>query len=176
MFVRNVYKIMITLRQAHQNDVSIIWEIIQQAILKRKREGSTQWQNGYPNEQVIQDDIDKGYGYVAVAEGQIVGYIAIIFDGEPAYDNIEGAWISNAPFAVLHRLAVRQDTAIKGIGSAMMNAVEAIVQSKNFTVIRVDTNFDNLPMLNVFRKLGYQYCGIVLLPGGAREAFEKILV
>lgn len=166
---------MITLRSAHTADVSIIWNIFQQAILKRKHEGSTQWQNGYPNEAVIIADIEKGYGYVAVIEETILGYIAIIFDGEPAYDAINGAWKSNVPFAVLHRLAVKQDTAIKGLGSAIMLAVEPIVKTNNINAIRVDTNYDNIPMLNVFKKLGYQYCGVVTLPGGAREAFEKIV-
>ena len=109
-------------------------------------------------------------------ENEIVGYVAIIFDGEPAYDTIQGAWISDLPFAVLHRLAVRQDTPIKGIGSAIMLAVETVVKSSNYFTIRVDTNYDNAAMLSVFSKLGYKYCGIVTLPGGEREAFEKILL
>lgn len=167
---------MITLRQANSEDVSIIWSIFQQAIEKRKLEGSSQWQNGYPNEKVISDDIGNGYGYVAALDGIIIGYIAIIFDGEPAYNIIDGTWISDLPFAVLHRLAVKQDTDIRGIGSAVMLAVEKIVKSNNFSAIRVDTNYDNVAMLRVFKKLGYQYCGKVTLPGGEREAFEKIVL
>jgi hypothetical protein len=39
----------------------------------------------------------------------------------------------------------------------------------------VDTNFDNLPMLNIFEKLGYTYCGEVYFRGSARRAYEKVL-
>lgn len=52
------------LRQATLNDVDRIWEILQQAIEKRKEEGSEQWQNGYPNLDVVQNDISNGFGKI----------------------------------------------------------------------------------------------------------------
>ena len=41
--------------------------------------------------------------------------------------------------------------------------------------IKVDTNYDNLPMLSILQKLDYTYCGKVYFRGGERKAFEKIL-
>ena len=41
--------------------------------------------------------------------------------------------------------------------------------------IKVDTNFDNKPMLHIFNKLGYTYCGKVYFRGQERRAFEKVL-
>jgi len=49
---------------AEQADFEQIWEIISFAKETRKNEGSTQWQDGYPNEETIQNDIQKGYGFV----------------------------------------------------------------------------------------------------------------
>ena len=46
-------------RKAFPSDASKIWEILQQAIFKRKKEGSNQWQDGYPNPEVIKKDISK---------------------------------------------------------------------------------------------------------------------
>ena len=40
---------------------------------------------------------------------------------------------------------------------------------------KVDTNFDNVAMLHILKKLGYTYCGEVYLAGGERKAFEKLL-
>ena len=40
---------------------------------------------------------------------------------------------------------------------------------------KLDTNFDNAPMLKILDKLGYTYCGEVFFRGSARKAFEKIL-
>ena len=53
-------------RKAFPSDASRIWEILQQAILKRKEEGSNQWQDGYPNSEVIKKDISKEIGYVLI--------------------------------------------------------------------------------------------------------------
>ena len=47
------------LRLAKIEEVAIIWEILQDAIAQRKKDGSDQWQNGYPNEQTVEDDIQK---------------------------------------------------------------------------------------------------------------------
>lgn len=163
------------IRKAEQADKGRIWEIIQQAITLRKEQGSRQWQDGYPNEDVVQSDIDKGYGHVVEADGKIIGYVAIIFDIEPAYNAIDGKWLSDGEYVGIHRLAAAQDPHVKGVGTAIMQGVEEIAVLNGVYSIKVDTNFDNGGMLHVFDKLGYQYCGEVHFRGAARRAFEKLL-
>lgn len=164
------------LRKATYSDKEIIWEILQQAILKRKNEGSEQWQQGYPNPEVIVDDITNGYAFVCVNEEQVLAYVALIFEGEPAYDSIDGKWLTESnDFAVIHRLATLQSQAIKGVGTWVLKALELEVESQGVASIRVDTNFDNVGMIRVFEKLNYQYCGEVLLKGSPRRAYEKII-
>ena len=46
----------IQLKVATPADASAIWTILSAAIQRRKTEGSNQWQDGYPNEQVIAND------------------------------------------------------------------------------------------------------------------------
>lgn len=164
-------------RLASSDDIERIYAIIRQAQHKRKEEGSDQWQDGYPNVQTITDDVEKGYGYVLEVDDQIIGYVAVIFDGDPAYPNIEGQWLTeDRDYTVIHRLAVAQDVPYKGIGTTMMLAAESISTANGRYSIKVDTNHDNAPMLAVFEKLSYQYCGEVVLRGNARrKAFEKVL-
>lgn len=50
------------LRKAEIEDRHEIWAIIQQSIERRKQDGSTQWQNGYPNMGTVESDIAKGFG------------------------------------------------------------------------------------------------------------------
>lgn len=164
-----------TLRKASNEDKDRIWEILQQAIALRKQDGSQQWQDGYPNLAVIQKDIDEGYGYVFVSDGYIVAYMAVIFDGEPAYNALEGQWLSNQDYVVVHRVAVAQDVKTKGTATLLMKELEALALARDVFSIKVDTNFDNKAMLRVLEKLGYQYCGEVYLRGAARMAFEKLL-
>ena len=166
----------IHLRPAEKEDAGVIWEILRDAIVRRRNEGSEQWQNGYPNPEVIRQDIDHRYGYVAIdPAGHILGYLSLSFDGEPAYE-IEGVnWISDRPYGVVHRLAVSRNHPGKGIGTGMMLAVEQICIDHQIYSIKIDTNFDNLSMLRILEKLNFQYCGEVWINGASRKAFEKRL-
>jgi len=166
----------LTLQKAGTADAGRIWQLLQQAIEKRQQEGSTQWQDGYPNPTVVARDIENTYGYVCMDEaGNTVGYMALIFDGEPAYEALEGQWLTERPYAVIHRLAVNREVVIKGLGTWMMTAAEELCRQRGFLSIRIDTNFDNTAMLRVFEKRGYIYCGEVYFRGAARRAFEKRL-
>jgi len=163
------------LRKAQQSDVEVIWKILQHAIERRKSDGSDQWQNGYPNVQSIHDDIENGVGYVYENEEEIACYAAIIFDIEPAYEIIDGKWNSSEKYGVVHRVAVSKDFAGKGMATQLFLEIENVAKSKDYFVIKVDTNFDNLPMLKILEKLKYEYCGKVYFRGSERKAFEKIL-
>lgn len=49
-------------RLATKNDISNIMLSIDDAIAFLKQSGSTQWQNGYPNQKVIEEDIANTRG------------------------------------------------------------------------------------------------------------------
>ena len=51
-------------KKADITDIPEIWAILQNAILRRKNDGSNQWQDGYPNPEVVKKDVENGYGYV----------------------------------------------------------------------------------------------------------------
>lgn len=163
-------------RKATASDVPQIWVIIQQAIARRKNDGSQQWQDGYPNETVIQQDITKGIGYVLTDNNSIAGYAAILFNDEPAYELLKGTWLTNDDFAVVHRVAISDDYLGKGLAQKIFLFTEDLAIDNNIFSIKVDTNFDNIPMLKILEKLGYTYCGEVTFRGGVRKAFEKILI
>ena len=162
-------------RKASASDVPQIWEIIQQAIVRRKNDGSEQWQDGYPNEDVIKQDITKGIGYVLIDDNIVAGYAAILFNDEPAYEQLKGTWLTNGDFAVVHRVAISDDYLGKGLAQKIFLFTEDLAKGNNIFSIKVDTNFDNIPMLKILEKLGYTYCGEVTFRGSFRKAFEKTL-
>ena len=164
-----------TLRKANQDDAPKIWDILSGAVQLRKEQGSAQWQDGYPNPQTIQNDIALEQGYVYDSGNELIGYVAIILNTEPAYDEIEGQWHGDGDFYVVHRLAVARETAGTGVATSILKEIEAYaVKSKIFS-IRADTNYDNAAMLKIFNNLNYVYCGEVNIRGSARKAFEKLL-
>ncbi|WP_432221317.1 GNAT family N-acetyltransferase [Flavobacterium sp. TMP13] len=162
-------------RKATLEDANIIWTILEQAINRRKQDGSEQWQDGYPNISVVKNDLQKESGYVLTDNDLIIGYASIVFNDEPAYSELKGTWLTTGHFAVLHRLALSEDSLGKGLAKKIMLYAEEVAAANNIFSIKVDTNFDNIPMLKIFEKLGYIYCGEVEFRGSKRKAFEKIL-
>lgn len=164
------------LRKAEIEDRDVIWEIIRQSIERRKQDGSTQWQNGYPNIGTVESDIAKGFAYVMTVDEEIAVYAALILNDEPAYSAIEGAWLSDGEFVVVHRVAVDGKFAGQGMVKKLFDHIEDFTRSHGIQSIKVDTNYDNVAMLKILESKGYSYCGEVLLADGMRKAYEKIII
>ena len=162
-------------RKATLTEIPAIWEILKQAIQRRKEEGSNQWQDGYPNLEVIQKDIENGYGFVLIENETIIGYTAVLINDEPEYEKIVGKWQTDTDFVVYHRVAISQNHLGKGLAKIMLTYIEDYAIENAIYSVKADTNFDNKPMLALFEKLGYVYCGEVYFRGSARRAYEKVL-
>ena len=180
-------------RPARPADTARILEIIRQAQAQMRALGSRQWQDGYPARENIDCDIARGWGYVfskPAAEtcgttdtkaatvgnsGTVIAYGAMLFDGEPAYEAIEGAWLTEGDYVVLHRLAVADGEKGRGVAAEFMRRVEAAARERGAGSFRVDTNFDNRYMLRLLERLGFAYCGKIHYESGERLAFEKPL-
>ena len=163
-------------RKAELSDLPQIWTILQQAILRRKADGSNQWQDGYPNPEVVTSDIEKEVGFVLVIKDKIVAYCAILINDEPEYENLQGKWLTTSDFVVFHRIAVAKEFVGKGIAKMMFTQIEKYAIEQNISSIKADTNFDNAAMLHLFAQSGYKYCGEVYFRGSPRMAFEKVLL
>lgn len=165
----------VTFRKATMDDASIVWEILQQAILKRKEEGSNQWQDGYPNPDIVKRDVEKEVAFVLLVDEKITGYLAILINDEPGYENLEGKWLTNTDYVVFHRVAIAKEFLGKGLSKKMMDFIENYALQNNIFSIKADTNFDNTAMLHVFKNRGYVRCGKVYFRNSPREAYEKVL-
>ena len=162
-------------RPAKYSEASQIWQILKDAIKRRKKDGSNQWQDGYPNMGVVKSDIEKKIGFVLTQNDTIIGYTAVIINDEPDYINIEGRWLSDQDFVVYHRVAVSEEFLAKGMAKKMIKLIEQYALSKNIYSLKADTNHDNIPMMKIFEKLGYSFCGIVYIRKSPRRAYEKVL-
>lgn len=165
----------LTFRKAQPADTVRIWEILQQAIKRRGEDGSHQWQDGYPNLQIVQKDIGQQVGYVGMLDGNIAVYTALIFNDEPTYEIIDGAWLSEGDFLVIHRVAVANEYIGRGLGKAVFIFAESVARQHSVFSIKVDTNYDNAGLLAILRSQNYHYCGEISVRNTPRKAFEKIL-
>ncbi len=162
-------------KKANIKDIPEIWDILQHAIVRRKNEGSNQWQDGYPNPEVVKNDIEKEYAYVLTEAENIISYCAVVVNYEPEYSKIDGKWLTNSEFVVIHRLALSENYLGKNLSKIMIEFVEDLAKINDIYSIKVDTNHDNFAMMKIFEKSGFSFCGIVHFRGSPRRAYEKVL-
>ena len=164
-------------RKSKYEDVKQIVEIINKAQEYMKNNNIDQWQNGYPNEDTIINDINREISYVLVDNNIILATTVLMFDKEKTYDKIyDGNWLSDNEYSTIHRICVDEKLKGQNIAGKMLKEVEKICTNKNIFSIKVDTHEDNKSMQNLLIKNGYTYCGVIYLVDGAKRiAFEKII-
>ena len=135
----------------------------------RSSGNENQWV-GRPDERDVLRDIESGNGHVVEGDdGEVIGVFYLSADDDPTYKVIEeGAWINDAPYVVIHRIAVKYHGL--GIADFIYNYAYNIRQN-----VRIDTHRDNIPMQKSLKKNGFQYCGIIHLESGdERLAFQRV--
>lgn len=161
------------IRQATPQDLPRLMEIFADARQFMAQHGNpNQWgPSNWPPEALIQEDIAQGHSYVCVNDaGIVIGtfYLAVGNDIEPDYATIEGKWIGDNHYGVVHRIA--SDGSEKGIGTFCLTW--AFEQCGH---IRIDTHADNIVLQRLLEKLGYTCCGTIYLAKNheSRLAYEK---
>ena len=144
------------IRKTQEKDIKNVVDLYQNARdFMRKSGNPKQWQDGYPTEESLRDDMKKGVSYVVEDEGNTVGTFAFIIGEDPFYNHIEnGAWRKDEPYGVIHRIAssgqVRNFTKI-----CLDFCLEQI------PYLRIDTHEDNIPMQRAIKRYGFKECGLV---------------
>ena len=164
-----------TVKTAEPYMADEIMEIIEDGRAYLKSQGLDQWQEGYPDRAQIDADLASGNGRVFCVGDRIAGYACVCFGADPFYFDIDGAWLDDKPYAVIHRCAVKASERGKGLGDTIFKTLEGFVKERGFDEIRVDTHRGNMVMQHLLQKNGYVYCGIILFDGRERLAFQKNL-
>lgn len=164
-------------RKSTKEDIKYIMKIISDAQAYFKKNNIDQWQNGYPNEESILSDILTEESYVLVDNDEIIGTAYLSFNGESDYDVIyDGEWLSDEPYGVVHRIAVKNDLKGRGIAGEIFKKIEDICIQRNIYDIKIDTHRDNKSMQRFLEKQGFTRCGVVYLKDKSeRIGFEKKL-
>lgn len=126
-----------------------------------------QWGTAYPPEEMIRQDILDGKCYVNLEGETIRAVFYFALEADPTYGYIEGAWLNDALYGVIHRIAVGEN----GKGAAAECFRFAYEACPN---LRIDTHEKNIPMQRCLAKHGFQRCGIIYLEDGdPRIAYQK---
>lgn len=164
---------MTTLEVAQQEDCNVCNDIINMGREFQREQGFVQWTDDYPNKNTIWNDIKSKTGYVVKIDGVIAGYMCIDFNGEPAYENIDGKWRTEDAYAVVHRMAFDQKFRGIGLTGITLNLIEKLCIQNDIRTIRVDTDFPNKRMQHILKSNGFENCGTINFQGGGKLAYDK---
>ena len=179
-------------RKSTFDDVDRILEIIEKAKVELRKFGLDQWQKGYPDRKSIESDVKLGISYVLEdIEGnrndlksenftKILGTVVLSPEKEEPYSKIEGKWITDDDYMVIHRLAVDSEIKNKGIATKILEFSEKECIKNKILSIKADTHENNEPMKKFLEKNGFSYCGVIYLDkepdiGEKRIVYEKII-
>ena len=167
-------------RKAQTGDFDAILRLLDHARAAIRTLGIDQWQDGYPEPELIASDIERQIGLVFADGERIAGYAVLLFGREPIYDELDGAWLTSGDrYVTIHRMAIDDGYRRTGLSRKMIAFAEEQARKQGLLSVRADTHRGNLAMRGLMKNCGYEICGEVRYDVTAgnpiRVAYEKVL-
>lgn len=151
-------------------------DLISKCVQVMQAGGSDQWDESYPNHEVLMGDMDAGTLFVCIDNGAIAGILVLDENQAEQYEAVE--WTQQTgQHLMMHRLAVHPEIQGKGIARQLIAFAEELARSSGYSSIRLDTYAKNERALKIYPSLGYVQRGEIHFPGrvAAFPVFEKVL-
>ena len=164
------------IRKANKKDLNNIMKMYKSCVNGMLKNGIDQWDDSYPNTEIISEDLNVSTYYVAEIDGTIIGGINIDKNQDDTYLDLDWEDKSDT-FLVVHRLGVKEEFWNKKIGKYLMLFAEKLVMEKGLKSIRLDTYSGNPKAMEFYRRLGYAELGSIDLKADKDKyyCFEKII-
>lgn len=162
------------IRKGTNEDINVIMGIIKYAIIDMESQGILQWDNIYPNEDVISKDISEENLYVYIDENIIKGFIVLNEFEDKEYETIKWKHDTHRNL-VIHRLCINPKYKGKGIATALIKYTEVFSKDNKYEAIRLDSFINNSASGKLYAKNGYEQRGIVNFRKGEFWCWEKNL-
>jgi ribosomal protein S18 acetylase RimI-like enzyme len=144
------------------NDVDEIIKIVAQAKTSLKKMHINQWQDNYPNEKTILEDINKHRGFILRFNHQVIAYFVLDLMGEASYKVIyDGEWLNNQSYGTIHRICIKEECKGKGYASDIIDFCKNYSINHQIFNLRIDTHQENKSMNKLIKKNKFKYCGII---------------
>ena len=164
------------IRKANKTDLDNIMKMYKSCVTGMLKNGIDQWDDSYPNTEIISEDLNVGTYYVVEMDGTIIGGVNIDKNQDDTYLSLDWEDKSDS-FLVVHRLGVKEEFWNKKIGKYLMLFTEKLVIEKGLKSIRLDTYSGNPKAMEFYRRLGYSELGTIDLKPEKDKyyCFEKII-
>ena len=158
---------------ARWEELDAVMQILHSGRMFQRAQGFVQWDDAHPSREAVEDDIRRGNGYAVRVGDELAGYLCLSFEGDPAYEEIVGAWRYEGDYGVIHRMVIGEEFRGKGLTGTVFRLAAQIAAARGVQILRIDTHAENLRMRHVLEKHGFACCGDVIQNGGHRLAFDQ---
>lgn len=161
-------------RKAAPEETANVFGIYREAIRLMQASGIDQWDDIYPTQADIEQDI--AHGEMTLGLDASIIACAFVLNNEQCQGYENGGWqYPDLPFSVLHRLCVNPACQGQGVGIEAMQYIEAQLKSEGIGVLKLDTFPQNYGAMKLYQKLGYINVGETIFRKGVFHLFEKKL-
>lgn len=152
---------LIYIKRAVQSDLPAIMTIIDHAKAMLKKDGSPQWQDGYPDPATLRQDISAQQCWLLMVDDVIAGTATMIVGNDGNYTEIwDGAWHNEVdPYATIHRIAIGDGFAGQHLSYFFFSNLISAAYHDGVRNFRIDTHALNKRMQAVVGRVGYQHRG-----------------
>ncbi len=165
---------MFEFKPANKNDLERIFEVYKCAINEMNKHSIFQWDEIYPDKNILYDDICKNQLYICVYKDEIVSAYVLNRESDEQYKN--GNWeFPNASYRVIHRLCVNPEFQNQGIGTLTVRYIEKTLKENGIETIRLDCFTKNQYAVRMYEKLNYNKIGFANWGKGKFFLMEKKL-
>ncbi len=142
------------------------------AVKKSGREnGTTDWDDDYPNRDFIEEDIKNGFSFVLRFEGEVLAAVSIL--PEDDLDDCPIQWTPKKA-CVLARLCVKPALQGRHVGEYVMRLVSAEAKHQGYEATRHLAAVANPASIRLYERMGYKKLGTAHLYDTDFYAYEMI--
>jgi len=159
-------------RKAIFDEEQAILSLYNEVKEKGKVDGTSDWDDDYPNKEILKDDLDNHRIFVLIDGNEIIAAISIFEEDEQNIQSLDWAKVK-ACFLV--RLCVSPKYQSKGIGEKMMRNINGYAKDKGFKATHHLAAKVNTAANRLYKRMGYRDLGLIHLYDTDFIAYEMLL-
>ncbi len=164
-----------SIRKATLDHVETVFGILLTGKKSLADAGVDQWQNDYPNRDIIRQDIELGDCFIMFHDSDPVATFVFTKERDEAYDQ-SGVYTDVSEYCSLHRVAVLPNCKGLGVGGDIVSFCTAECRKAGILALFCDTHEHNSSMRRMLEKNGFVDKGAIsLLDGSPRVAYELMV-
>lgn len=161
------------IRLARMEDLEVSHAIVKGATKYMNEQGIPQWDDIYPENATLRQDIERQEMYVIEQDNRAVGIIVLNEEQSPEYASIP--WKYAGRVLVVHRLTISPAHQSRGLASCLMKFAEDAAVIRAYNCVRLDAFTQNPAAVTLYDRRGYRKAGIVHFRKGEFFCYEKAI-